>query len=60
MSETKTNITKTATRRRFLKGAAVATAGAGAAIAFPSVSRAEPVTLKVQAAWGGGIFLENA
>jgi len=60
MSKTKANTTKTATRRRFLKGAAVATAGAGAAIAFPSVSRAEPVTLKVQAAWGGGIFLENA
>ena len=60
MSETKTNTTKTASRRRFLKGAAVATAGAGAAIAFPSVSRAAPVTLKVQAAWGGGIFLEDA
>jgi TRAP-type mannitol/chloroaromatic compound transport system substrate-binding protein len=60
MSEIKTETTKTATRRRFLKGAAVATAGATAAVAFPNVSRAAPVTLKVQAAWGGGIFLENA
>ncbi len=60
MSKTKTETTKTATRRRFLKGAAVATAGATAAVAFPNVSRAAPVTLKVQAAWGGGIFLENA
>ena len=60
MNKTKTETTKTATRRRFLKGAAVATAGATAAVAFPNVSRAAPVTLKVQAAWGGGIFLENA
>ena len=60
MSESKTDTTKTATRRRFLKGAAVATAGATAAVAFPNVSRAAPVTLKVQAAWGSGIFLENA
>jgi TRAP-type mannitol/chloroaromatic compound transport system substrate-binding protein len=28
--------------------------------AAPMVKRSEPVTLKVQAAWGGGIFLENA
>ena len=47
-------------RRRFLKGAAAATAGTAAAIAFPRVSRAQTVVLKVQAAWGGGIFLEDA
>ncbi len=47
-------------RRRFLKGAAAVTAGTAAAIAFPRVSRAQTVVLKVQAAWGGGIFLEDA
>ncbi len=47
-------------RRRFLKGAGAVTAGVAAAVAFPNVSRAAQVTLKVQAAWGGGIFLENA
>jgi len=47
-------------RRKFLKGGVVA-AGAGAAtIAMPHVSQAKTVTLKMQAAWGGGIFLENA
>ena len=49
-----------ASRRRFLKGAGAATAGVAAVVAFPNVSRAAPVVLKVQAAWGGGIFLENA
>ena len=29
-------------------------------IAAPVVARAEPAVLKMQAAWGGGIFLENA
>jgi TRAP-type mannitol/chloroaromatic compound transport system substrate-binding protein len=29
-------------------------------LAAPSVSRAETVNLKMQAAWGGGIFLEDA
>jgi TRAP-type mannitol/chloroaromatic compound transport system substrate-binding protein len=51
-------MTRKATRRRFLKGAAV-TAAVGA-VAAPSVVRAEPTVLKMQAAWGGGIFLENA
>ncbi len=31
-----------------------------AAPAAPAVMKKEPVVLKVQAAWGGGIFLENA
>ncbi len=43
---------KTAGRRRFLKGAAATAAGATAAIAFPQVSRAQTVTLKMQGAWG--------
>jgi TRAP-type mannitol/chloroaromatic compound transport system substrate-binding protein len=49
-----------ATRRRFLTGAVGAAAGGAALVAAPNVSRAQPVALKVQAAWGGGIFLEFA
>ena len=37
-----------------------AAAGGAALVAAPNVSRAAPITLKVQAAWGGGIFLEFA
>ena len=55
--DTKAN---TASRRKFLKVGVGAAAGTAAAVSMPSVSRAAPVTLKVQAAWGGGIFLENA
>jgi len=51
---------QTNSRRKFLKGAGVATAGVAAAIAFPNVATAAPTVLKVQAAWGGGIFLEDA
>jgi len=49
------------TRRKFLKTGTVA-AGAAAAttLAAPNIATAAPTTLKVQAAWGGGIFLENA
>jgi TRAP-type mannitol/chloroaromatic compound transport system substrate-binding protein len=43
-----------------LKGAAVATTAAAGTIAAPAIVRAAPVTMKMQAAWGGGIFLENA
>ena len=43
---------KAASRRRFLKGGAVAAAAAGATLAFPQVSRAQTVTLKMQGAWG--------
>ncbi len=49
-----------ASRRKFLKTGAAAIAG-GAALAAPSIAiAAKPVVLKVQAAWGGGIFLEFA
>jgi TRAP-type mannitol/chloroaromatic compound transport system substrate-binding protein len=51
---------KAATRRRFLTGAVGAAAGGAALVAAPNVSRAQTVALKVQAAWGGGIFLEFA
>ncbi len=60
MSKKHVDTKKTSSRRRFLKGAGVATAGAAAAIAFPNVATAAPTVLKVQAAWGGGIFLEDA
>ncbi len=48
-------------RRRFLKSAGLAAGGvAVAGVAAPNIARAEPTVLKLQAAWGGGIFLENA
>lgn len=58
---TDTAETKTASRRRFLTGAAAATAGATAAIAAPQISRAQTTTLKMQGSWGSGdIFNEYA
>jgi len=50
---------KTPSRRKFFKAAAVTGAAAAATLAMPNISSAA-TTLKVQAAWGGGIFLENA
>ena len=47
-------------RRKFLKGGAIAGAAAVGTLAAPSIAKAAPTTLKMQAAWGGGIFLENA
>ncbi|MCH7888066.1 MAG: TRAP transporter substrate-binding protein [Proteobacteria bacterium] len=44
--------TKGRGRRRFLKGAAATAAGGAAVIAFPQVSRAQTVTLKMQSSWG--------
>jgi TRAP-type mannitol/chloroaromatic compound transport system substrate-binding protein len=44
-------------RRNFLRGSAVAGA---AALATPAIAASHGTTLKMQAAWGGGIFLENA
>ena len=64
-----------ATRRKFLKAGAGVVAGAGALAlaacgkkeeekaampAAPAVMKKEATVLKVQAAWGGGIFLEFA
>ncbi len=43
---------KAVSRRKFLKGGAVATGAAAATIAMPQVSRAETVTLKMQSSWG--------
>lgn len=48
-------------RRKFLKGYALAaTATVAGTLAAPAIVKAAPVNLKMQAAWGGGIFLENA
>ena len=44
-------------RRNFLRGSAVAGAGA---LASPAIAENHGTTLKMQAAWGGGIWLENA
>ncbi len=53
-------MSKSFNRRKFLKGSALASAATVGTLAAPSIARAEPVVLKMQAAWGGGIFLENA
>ena len=44
-------------RRKFLRGTAVAGA---ATLATPAIADGHATTLKMQAAWGGGIFLENS
>ncbi|UTW52968.1 TRAP transporter substrate-binding protein [bacterium SCSIO 12827] len=54
MTTTKVN------RRKFLKGGAVAAGATAATLAMPNIATAAPTVLKIQAAWGGGIFLENA
>jgi len=50
---------KTTSRRKFFKAAAATSVVAAATLAMPSIVKAAE-TLKVQAAWSGGIFLENA
>ena len=50
---------KTPSRRKFFKAAAATGAVTAATLAMPNIASAA-TTLKVQAAWGGGIFLENA
>ncbi|GJL80484.1 MAG: C4-dicarboxylate ABC transporter [marine bacterium B5-7] len=52
-------MTDSESRRKFLKGSAIAATAVGT-LAAPAIAIAAPVTLKMQAAWGGGIFLENA
>jgi len=57
---TETKQDKALSRRKFLKGSGIAATGAAAAVlGAPHVAKAATV-LKVQAAWGGGIFLEFA
>jgi TRAP-type mannitol/chloroaromatic compound transport system substrate-binding protein len=52
-------VTAKSSRRKFLKAGTVGAAGA-ATLGFPMISKAETKVLKMQAAWGGGIFLDNA
>ena len=49
----------TTNRRNFLTGAAVAGVSA-TALSTPAIAGSHSFNLKMQAAWGGGIFLENA
>jgi TRAP-type mannitol/chloroaromatic compound transport system substrate-binding protein len=49
-------LTSAASRRKFLKGAAVAGV---ASVAMPQVSRAQTVTLKMQGAWGATDILND-
>lgn len=56
---TKSAEQKSATRRRFLKGAAVGAAGATAAVAMPNVSRAQTTTLKMQSSWGASDVFQD-
>tara|TARA_R110002096_G_scaffold189191_28_gene369526 strand:- start:12 stop:1109 length:1098 start_codon:yes stop_codon:yes gene_type:complete len=50
-------MTDTVNRRKFLSGTALAGA---AVLATPAIAQNKKTVLKMQAAWGGGIFLENA
>jgi len=50
---------KIPSRRKFFKAAAATGVVAAATLAMPHIAKAA-TTLKVQAAWGGGIFLKNA
>ena len=61
MTENPTRVERVSSRRKFLKTAGLTASGiAAATLAAPSIARAEPTVLKMQAAWGGGIFLEDA
>ena len=50
-------MTNSLNRRNFLRGSAVVGAST---LAAPAIAGGHGTTLKMQAAWGGGIFLENA
>jgi TRAP-type mannitol/chloroaromatic compound transport system substrate-binding protein len=50
-------MTDSINRRKFLRGSAVIGA---AALATPAIADGHGTNIKMQAAWGGGIFLENA
>ena len=49
---TKTQEDTQVSRRKFLRGGAVAAGAAAATVAMPNVSRAAPLSLKMQASWG--------
>ena len=47
-------MTGTVNRRKFLKGSALAATATAATLAAPSIAKAEPTVIKMQAAGGGG------
>ena len=47
------------TRRKFLAGAGGAVAGGAALVAAPNISRAAPVTLKMQSSWGAKAIFQD-
>ncbi len=57
---TKTIETKSVSRRSLLKGGAIAAGAAAGSLAAPAVLAQTPVVIKMQAAWGGGAFLDDA
>ncbi len=54
-AKTKNNLS----RRKFLKGGAVATGAAAATVAFPQISRAQTTTLKMQSSWGAKAIFQD-
>jgi TRAP-type mannitol/chloroaromatic compound transport system substrate-binding protein len=46
-------------RRKFLKGSAVASGAAAATVAFPQISRAQTTTLKMQSSWGAKAIFQD-
>jgi TRAP-type mannitol/chloroaromatic compound transport system substrate-binding protein len=61
MSKTEVKTEKSVDRRKFLKGGAIATGAAAATVAFPQISRAQTVTLKMQSSWSASdVFQEMA
>ncbi len=51
--------TKATSRRKFLKGGALAAGTAVAVTGFPQVSRAQTVTLKMQTSWGASDIFQD-
>ncbi len=55
---TKTD-SKAVSRRKFLKGGALAAGAATATIAMPNISRGAPVVLKMQSSWGAKAIFQD-
>ncbi len=61
MSNKEVKAKKSVSRRKFLKGGAVASGAVAATVAFPQISRAQTTTLKMQSSWSASdIFQEMA
>ncbi len=46
-------------RRKFLKGSALAAGGVAGAVAMPNISRGAPLTLKMQTSWGAKAIFQD-